>query len=117
VLQLKPVLEEDAADEPPSGDGEAALVEHHERHHEPLRGRGTDSSPGTFHSTTAVSGGSWAASTRRRSCSRDTLEHVRFNIAAAESRAGWKRKKRWRCGCERARKEGCERERKKMMGK
>jgi hypothetical protein len=31
VLQLKPVLEEDSADEPPGGDGEAALVEDHKR--------------------------------------------------------------------------------------
>jgi hypothetical protein len=30
-------------------------------------GRGTDSSPGTLHYTAAVSGGSWPASTRRRS--------------------------------------------------
>jgi hypothetical protein len=39
VLQLKPVLEEDSTDEPPGGDGEAALVESHERHHEPLGAR------------------------------------------------------------------------------
>jgi hypothetical protein len=30
VLQLKPVLVEDRPDEPPVGDGEAALVEGHE---------------------------------------------------------------------------------------
>jgi hypothetical protein len=30
VLQLKPVLVEDHPDEPPGGDGEAALVEGHE---------------------------------------------------------------------------------------
>jgi hypothetical protein len=35
---LKPVLEEDSADEPSGGDGEAALVEGHERHHKPLGG-------------------------------------------------------------------------------
>jgi hypothetical protein len=39
VLQLEPVLEEDAADEPPSGNREAALVEGHERDHEPLGAR------------------------------------------------------------------------------
>jgi hypothetical protein len=61
---LKPVLEEDSADESPGGDGEAALVESHERHHELLRGCGTDSLPGTLHSKAAVSGGSWPASTR-----------------------------------------------------
>jgi hypothetical protein len=30
---------------------------------------------------------------------------------------GWKRKKRWHCGCERSQRAGCERERKKTMGK
>jgi hypothetical protein len=30
---LEPVLEVDTADEPPGGDGEAALVEGNERHH------------------------------------------------------------------------------------
>jgi hypothetical protein len=45
------------------------------------------------------------------------LERVQFDITAAESRVGWKRKKRWHCGCERAQRVGCERERKKTMGK
>jgi hypothetical protein len=59
VLQLKPVLEEDSADEPPDGDREAALMESHERHNEPFGGaRDTDSSLGTLHSTVVVSGGS-----------------------------------------------------------
>jgi hypothetical protein len=35
VLQLKAVLEEDSTNEPPGGDGEAALVEGHERDHIP----------------------------------------------------------------------------------
>jgi hypothetical protein len=52
---LEPVLEEDTADEPTVGDGDAALVEGHERHHESLQGRGTNSSSGTFHSTAVVS--------------------------------------------------------------
>jgi hypothetical protein len=39
VLQLEPILEENSADEPPSGDEEAALVEGHERDHEPLGAR------------------------------------------------------------------------------
>jgi hypothetical protein len=69
-------------------DGEAALVEGHERHHEPLRGHDTDSSPETLHSTAAVSGGSWLASTRWWSYSRDMLERVQFDITAAESRVG-----------------------------
>jgi hypothetical protein len=30
VLQLKPILEEDSADEPPDRDGEAAFMEGHE---------------------------------------------------------------------------------------
>jgi hypothetical protein len=34
VLQLVAVLEEDSMDESPGGDGEAALVEGHERDHE-----------------------------------------------------------------------------------
>jgi hypothetical protein len=45
------------------------------------------------------------------------LEHVQFDIAATESQVGWKRKKQWHCRCQRARRAGCERERKKMMGK
>jgi hypothetical protein len=36
VLQLKTVLVEDPPDEPPDGDGEAALVESHERDDVPL---------------------------------------------------------------------------------
>jgi hypothetical protein len=36
VLQLEPILKENSADEPPGGDGEAALVEGHERDHKPL---------------------------------------------------------------------------------
>jgi hypothetical protein len=75
------------------------------------------SSPGTFHSIAAVSRESWPASTRWRSCSWDTLELLQFDIAAAGSRVGWKRKKWWRCGCERARRVGCEHERKKTVGK
>jgi hypothetical protein len=35
VLKLQPVREQHAADKPASGDGEAALVEGHERHHVP----------------------------------------------------------------------------------
>jgi hypothetical protein len=39
-----------------------------------------------------VNGGSWPTSTRCSSCSRDTLERVQFDIVAAESRAGQRRK-------------------------
>jgi hypothetical protein len=35
----------------------------------------------------AVSGGSWPASTRRGSCSRDTLERVQFNITVVKAQA------------------------------
>jgi hypothetical protein len=33
ILELQPILEQHPADEPTGGDGEAALVEGHERHH------------------------------------------------------------------------------------
>jgi hypothetical protein len=36
MLQLEPILEEDSPDESPGRDGEIALVEGHERDHEPL---------------------------------------------------------------------------------
>jgi hypothetical protein len=36
VLELEAILEEDSTDEPPGRDGEAALVESHERNHEPF---------------------------------------------------------------------------------
>jgi hypothetical protein len=58
VLQLEAVLEEDSPDEPPGGDGEPSLVEGHERDHVPLGGHDTDSSSGTFHSTSALNRGS-----------------------------------------------------------
>jgi hypothetical protein len=38
VLELQPILEQHPADESTGRDGEAALVEGHERHHEPLGG-------------------------------------------------------------------------------
>jgi hypothetical protein len=50
-----------------------------------------------------VRGGSWPASTGRRSCSRETLERAQFDITTAKSRASWERKRRQRCGCERTR--------------
>jgi hypothetical protein len=46
-------------------------------------GRGTDSSLGTFHSKGVVGGGSCPASIRRRSCSRETLERVQFDICSS----------------------------------
>jgi hypothetical protein len=39
VLQLEPILEENSTDEPPDGDGEAALMQGHERDHKPLGAR------------------------------------------------------------------------------
>jgi hypothetical protein len=86
VLKLKPVLKEDRPDEPPSGDGEAALVEHHERDNVPLGGRNTDSSPGTFHSMVSVSGGSCPMAIRRCSIMRDMLERNLFDMATARVR-------------------------------
>jgi hypothetical protein len=38
VLELQPILKQHSADELTGGDGEAAVMEGHERHHEPLRG-------------------------------------------------------------------------------
>jgi hypothetical protein len=89
-------------------------VEDHKRHHVPLGGRGTDSSAGTIHSTASMRGGSWPASTRRRSCSRETLERVQFDIATAKSWASWKCEQ-WRCcGCERTQSSSGEREREEV---
>jgi hypothetical protein len=42
----------------------------------PARGRDTNSSLGTFNSTTLVRGGSYPALTRRRSIAQDTLDRV-----------------------------------------
>jgi hypothetical protein len=87
VLQLKPILEEDSLDESPGGDGEAALVESHERHHEPLRGarHGFITGNPPLHS-----GGEQRKLARlveRRSYLRDTLERVQFDITATKARA------------------------------
>jgi hypothetical protein len=50
-----------------------------------------------------VRGGSWPASTRRRSCSRETLERVQFDILSARSWAGFRRERQRRCGRKRTR--------------
>jgi hypothetical protein len=50
-----------------------------------------------------VRGGSWPASTRRRSCSRETVERAQLDIALAKSRPGWERERRRRCEDERTR--------------
>jgi hypothetical protein len=78
-----------------------------------------DSSAGTIHSTASVRGGSWPASTRRRSCSWETLERIQFDITVAKSRASWKREQWRHYGGERTRstKGECEREKKLMEGK
>jgi hypothetical protein len=57
----------------------------------PLGGRGTDSLAGTIHSMASVRGGSWPASTRRRSYSWEMLERVQFDISAAKSWTSFKR--------------------------
>jgi hypothetical protein len=66
----------------------------------PFGGCGTDPSPGTFHYTTSVSGGSCPTAIRRCSIVRDTLDHDQFNMAMKNFRARLRRK-RWRhCGHE-----------------
>jgi hypothetical protein len=85
VLELQPVREQHPTDEPDGGHGEAALVEDHERYHIPT-GRAWHRLVGGYDpSKASVRGGSWPASTRRRSCSRETLECVQFDIATAKS--------------------------------
>jgi type IV secretory pathway VirJ component len=64
-----------------------------------------------------VRGGSWPASTRWRSCSRETLERVQFDITTAKARASWKCKRRRRCGCKRTRSSRGKREREKKQKK
>jgi hypothetical protein len=73
----------------------------------------TDLSLATLHSTVVVSGGSCPTSTRR-SCSRETLERVHFDIGTAKSWAGWKHKQQRRGGCRRTRSAEGKCERKKM---
>jgi hypothetical protein len=60
----------------------------------PLGGRSMDSSAGTIHSTASVRGGSWPASSRRRSCSRETVERTQLDIAPVESWASWEYERR-----------------------
>jgi hypothetical protein len=103
VLELQPVCEQHSLDEPAGGDGEATLVEATNDTTYPLGGRGTDSPAGTIHSMASVRGGSWPASVRRRSCSRETLERVQFDISSAKSWTGLRCEQRRRCGHERAR--------------
>jgi hypothetical protein len=55
-----------------------------------------DSSAGAIHSTTSVRGGSWPASTRRRSYSQETVERAQLDIASVKSRASRERKQRRR---------------------
>jgi hypothetical protein len=69
----------------------------------PLGGHGLNSSAGTIHSTASVRGGSWPASTRRRSCSRETVERAQLDIAPVKSQASWERERRRRCEGERTR--------------
>jgi hypothetical protein len=73
----------------------------------PLGTRGTESSPGTFHSTESVSGGSYPTSTRRRSIARDTLDRIQFDMAAASFRANWRCKRLRCCGRKGAREARC----------
>jgi hypothetical protein len=63
-----------------------------------------------------VTGGSWPTSTRRRSCSWESLECVQFDITTARSWASWKRRHRQCCGCGRTQsaKGNCERKKTQM---
>jgi hypothetical protein len=46
---------------------------------------------------TSVRGGSWHASTRRRSCSRETMERTQLDIALVKSRPSREREQWRRC--------------------
>jgi hypothetical protein len=69
----------------------------------PLGGRGTDSSAGTIHSMASVRGGSWTASTRRRSYSWETVERAQLNIVPVKCWASRERERRRQCEGERTR--------------
>jgi hypothetical protein len=69
----------------------------------PLGGRGTDSSAGTIHSTASVREGSWPTSTRRRSCSRETVQCTQFDIAPVKFWASREHERRRRDEGERTR--------------
>jgi hypothetical protein len=84
-------------------------VKGHEQDHVPPGRARHELFPGHLpHSMAAVSGGSFPASTRHINCSRDTLDRVQFDMAAAKCRESWWRKWWRRYGCERA--EGARRE-------
>jgi hypothetical protein len=91
------------------------LVEGHEQHHVPIgwawHGLAGRDDP-------LVRGGSWPASTRRRSYSRETLERVQFDISAAKSWTGFRHKQQRRCGREKnSEHEGRVREKEEAEGK
>jgi hypothetical protein len=89
MMQLKAVLEEDPRMNHLAGTEKPRSWKATNEATYPLGGRDTDSSSGTLHSTTAVSEGSCPASTRRISCSRDTLNRVQFDMVVVKSRASW----------------------------
>jgi hypothetical protein len=64
VLELQPVREHHSLDEPTSGDGEAALVEGHERHRVPIGRAWHGLAGGDDPLMASVRGGSWPASMR-----------------------------------------------------
>jgi hypothetical protein len=74
VLELQPVANSTPRMNRPTGTEKPRLATNDTTY--PLGGCGTDSSAGTIHSTALVRGGNWPASTRRRSCSQETLERT-----------------------------------------
>jgi hypothetical protein len=91
VLELQPVHEEHPSDEPAGGTEKLRSWKTTNDTTYPLGGHGTDLSAGTIHSMASVRGGSWPASTRRRSCSGETLERIQFDISTVKSWTGFRR--------------------------
>jgi hypothetical protein len=112
VLQLEVVLVENPRMNSPVGMEKPRSWKAMNETTYPLGRRGTESSPGTFHSTTTVSGGSFPASMRRHSWSRDMRDRVQFDVAVARSRTN-RRRNRWLC-CGRKEERGA---RRKSRGK
>ena len=72
------------ADEPPSGDGEPALVEGDEKTTYPSWGMGKSSPPGTRHSSASVRIGSIPVTMSLSRCVGVTVERCQFDMVMAE---------------------------------
>jgi hypothetical protein len=79
VLKLQPVHEQHPADKPAGGDGEAALVEGHERHHVPV-GRAWHGLVGRDNPLDGLGGG------RQLACLNETKELLAGDIGARPAR-------------------------------